>query len=596
MYYSDDIIEEVRSGNDIVDVISGYVRLKRRGSSWVGLCPFHNEKTPSFTVSRDRQMYYCFGCGQGGNVYTFLMQYENRTFQEAVQTLAERAGVQLPEEHYSASERRAADKRTKLLEIQKEAATYYYQKLRRPEGRRAMQYLTDRALSRETIRQFGLGYADKYSNDLYRYLTQKGYDDQLLAESGLFFMDEQKGAHDKFWNRVMFPIMDPSGRVIGFGGRVMGDGKPKYLNSPETQIFDKSRNLYGLQIARRSRKRDMIVCEGYMDVISMHQAGFTNAVASLGTALTSGHCSLLKRYADRILLLYDSDDAGVRAALRAIPMLREAGLASRVVHLEPYKDPDEFIKNRGPDAFAERLEQAENSFMFEIRMLERDYDLHDPRGKSDFLHAAAAHLLTLEDEIERDSHLDAVAHQYRVERETLRKMVGKLALSGAGRVPAREPVKARPAEKQNRRDTQSDQAQKLLITWLANEPGLTGQLRGILSPEEFTNPFYRTIAELLYGNEAGEPVNPASIIDHFEDSEAQSRAAALFHGEIGPEDEQGRVRALTDMVCQIKKDALDQKLSELSMTDLEGLMKLTEARRKLDQLQAAGLQSVTFAT
>ena len=292
------------------------------------------------------------------------------------------------------------------------------------------------------------------------------------------------------------------------------------------------------------------------------------------------------------MLLYDSDDAGVRAALRAIPMLREAGLASRVVHLEPFKDPDEFIKNRGPDAFAERLEQAENSFMFEIRMLERDYDLNDPRGKSDFLHAAASHLLTLEDEIERDSHLEAVAHQYHIERETLRKMVGKLALAGAGKAPAREPKQARAGDA--RRDTQSDQAQKLLITWLANDPGLTGQLAGILSPEEFTNPFYRTIAELLYQQSAEGSANPASIIDHFEDSEAQSRAAALFHGEIGQEDEQSRTRALTDMVCQIKKDALDRKLSELSMTDLEGLMKLTEARRKLDQLQASGIASVTF--
>lgn len=592
MYYSDDIIEEVRAGNDIVDVISGYVRLKRRGSSWVGLCPFHNEKTPSFNVSRDRQMYYCFGCGQGGNVYTFLMQYENRTFQEAVQTLAERAGVDLPEESYSASERRAADKRTRLLEIQKEAATYYYKKLRRPEGKRAMQYLTERALNQETIRQFGLGYADKHSNDLYRYLTGKGYDDQLLSESGLFFMDEKQGAHDKFWNRVMFPIMDPSGRVIGFGGRVMGDGKPKYLNSPETMIFDKSRNLYGLQIARRSRKKAMIVCEGYMDVISMHQAGFTNAVASLGTALTSGHCSLLKRYAERILLLYDSDDAGVRAALRAIPMLREAGLDSRVVHLEPYKDPDEFIKNRGAEAFQERLDQAENSFLFEIRMLERDYDLQDPRGRSDFLHAAAAHILTLEDEIERESHLDAVAHQYHVDRDTLHKMVGRLALSGAGKSPARTPGAPRPAK--THRETQSDQAQKLLITWLANDPGLIRQLDGIISADEFTNPFYRTIMELLCGQDSGEPPNPASIIDRFEDSEQQSRAAALFHGSAAPEDEQGRSRALTDMICQIKKDALDQKLSELSMTDLEGLMQLTEARRKLDRLRVNGLNHIVF--
>ena len=311
MYYSDDIIEEVRTRNDIVDVISGYVKLQRKGSSYFGLCPFHNEKSPSFSVSPSKQMYYCFGCGAGGNVFTFLMEYENFTFPEAVKALADRAGMELPEVEYSEEAKQQRDLKTAVLEVNKMAAKYYYCLLRAPQGAKAMEYLKNRELSDETMRRFGLGYASQYSDELYRYLKQQGVSDALMKESGLMSVNERQGMYDKFWNRVMFPIMDVNGKVIGFGGRVMGDAKPKYLNSPETIVFDKSRNLYGLHIARTARKKYLIVCEGYMDVISLHQAGFTNAVASLGTALTSQHASILKRYTDEVILTYDSDEAGV---------------------------------------------------------------------------------------------------------------------------------------------------------------------------------------------------------------------------------------------------------------------------------------------
>ena len=284
MFYPEELIEEIREKNDIVDVIGAHVKLQRKGSSYFGLCPFHNEKSPSFSVSPDKQMYYCFGCGAGGNVYTFMMEYENFSFQEAVKALADRAGVALPEREYSEEEKKAADIRSRILELNKMAANYFYYQLRTENGKQAMEYLKGRQLSDETIKGFALGFANKYSNDLYRYLKNKGVSDELLRESGLMNVDEKHGMYDKFWNRVMFPIQDVNGRVIGFGGRVMGDGKPKYLNSPETKVFDKSRNLYGLHIARTTRKKYLLVCEGYMDVISMHQAGFKNAVASLGTA------------------------------------------------------------------------------------------------------------------------------------------------------------------------------------------------------------------------------------------------------------------------------------------------------------------------
>ena len=376
--YSDELIEEVRSRNDIVDVISQYVRLSKKGSTYFGLCPFHNEKTGSFSVSPNKQMYYCFGCHAGGNVFTFLMQYENYTFGEAMEALAERAGVDLPKQEYTAAQRQEADRRARLLEINKEAAKYFFVLLRGERGKRALDYFKKRALSDETIHKFGLGYSDQYSDDLYRYLRSKGYDDEILKDSGLVTIDEVRGGHDKFWNRAMFPIMDVHNKVIGFGGRVMGDGEPKYLNSPETKIFDKSRNLYGLNFARATKKPQLLLCEGYMDVIALHQAGFDNAVASLGTALTSGHANLLKRYTKEVYLTYDSDGAGIKAALRAIPILKEVGITTKIINMKPYKDPDEFIKALGAEAYQERIDQAENSFLFEVRMEEQQHDMHDP--------------------------------------------------------------------------------------------------------------------------------------------------------------------------------------------------------------------------
>ena len=376
MYYPDELIEEVRMKNDIVDVISGYVRIQKKGSSYFGLCPFHNEKSPSFSVSGSKQMFYCFGCGAGGNVITFLMQYENITFQEAVKMLADRAGVALPEVTYSEEARKRENRRNVMLEINKEAARYFYYMLRSPRGKVGYQYLRDRQLSDETIHKFGLGYADGAGSDLTAYLRNKGYADDLIKESGLIGFDEKRGIHDKFWNRVMFPIQDSNHRVIGFGGRVMGDAKPKYLNSPETLIFDKSRNLYGLNFARTSRKGNIILCEGYMDVIAMHQAGFTQAVASLGTAFTTGQASLLKRYTEEVLLAYDSDGAGVNAALRAIGILKESGLRGKVINMRPYKDPDEFMKNLGAEAFQQRIDEAENICLFDLRMLEGQYVMY----------------------------------------------------------------------------------------------------------------------------------------------------------------------------------------------------------------------------
>ena len=377
MYYSDEIIEEIRSKNDIVDVISEYVKLTKKGSSYFGLCPFHNEKSPSCSVSPSKQMFFCFGCHAGGNVFTFITKYENCDFTEAVQQLAARAGVKLPDKNDSAEARAEVSARQKTLEANKEAAKFYYNQLRGSGGEAGMKYLCGRMLTAQTMSHFGLGFARMATDDLVRYLKTKGFDDRMIIDAGLASYDEKRGTHDKFWNRVMFPIMDVNNHVIAFGGRVMGKGEPKYLNSPETKVFEKSRNLYALNYAKAARKGNMILCEGYMDVISMHQAGFTQAVASLGTSFTEGQANILKRYSKSILLAYDSDGPGIAAALRAIKILRSQGMSGRVINMQPYKDPDEFIKALGAEEFQKRLDNAENAFMFEIRRLQQDYDMED---------------------------------------------------------------------------------------------------------------------------------------------------------------------------------------------------------------------------
>ncbi|HIX59286.1 MAG TPA: DNA primase [Candidatus Blautia gallistercoris] len=585
MRYTDDIIEEVRTRNDIVDVISGYVKLTKRGSSYFGLCPFHNEKTPSFSVTPGKQMYYCFGCGAGGNVFTFLMQYENYTFTEALQHLADRCGVELPKMEYSARAKQQAEEKAALLQINKEAAQYFYYQLRTEKGKKAYQYLTDRGLTPETMKHFGLGYSDKYSNDLYRYMKKKGYRDTLLKESGLFNVDEKRGMYDKFWNRVIFPIMDVNSRVIGFGGRVIGEGKPKYLNSPETKIFDKSRNLYGLHAARSSRKKYLILCEGYMDVIAMHQAGFTNAVASLGTALTSGHASLLKRYTDEVLLLYDSDEAGIRAAIRGIPILKEAGISARVVSLKPYKDPDEFIKAQGAQAFEQRLETAMNSFMFQMEVLSSSYDLSDPQEKTKFFREASAKLLEFPDELERNNYIQAMAEKYQVAFEDLRRMVNRMALEGTSGIPKRQAVSSSAPKKKMVRESGAEQAQKLLLTWLVNEPEIFSVVEKYVEPEDFTLELYQRVARLLYQQHRDGKVNPARLLNQFEDSQEQTKVAAMFNASIHLESEEERSHAFADTILRIKEDSWNMQSASLAADDLKSLQQLTEKKKKLEELR-----------
>ena len=593
MYYPEEVIEEVRTRSDIVDIISGYVKLQKKGSNYFGLCPFHHEKSPSFSVSQSKQMYHCFGCGVSGNVFTFVMEYENYSFREAVELLAERSGVKLPKVEYSREARAQADLRAALLEINKLAANYFYYQLKQPQGEAGHRYLTGRELTDQTIRHFGLGFANKTSDDLYRFLKSKGYDDSLLKETGLVTIEE-RGSRDKFWNRVMFPIMDVNNRVIGFGGRVMGDGEPKYLNSPETKLFDKSRNLYGLNFARLSREKYMLLCEGYMDVIAMHQAGFTNAVASLGTAFTAQHAALLKRYTDQVILTYDSDGAGVKAALRAIPILKAVGMSVKVLNMKPCKDPDEFIKSLGADAFRQRISEARNSFLFEIDTIRQKYSMEDPEQKTAFYNETARKLLEFSEALERDNYIQAVSREYFISYEDLKRLGNSLgsrygsALPGtrADREGVGETYAQKPREIQKKRDREEGirQSERLLLTWLIEEPRLFEKIRGIIGPEDFVKPLYRRAAEMVFeGHEKGE-VNPAAILNHFIDDEGNYReVAALFNASLNDSlSNEEQKKAFADTVLKVKKSSLDYQSRNAS--DLNELQRIIKEQAELANL------------
>ena len=579
MFYSEDLIEEVRSKNDIVDVISGYVKLQKKGNNYFGLCPFHNEKSPSFSVSRSKQMYHCFGCGVGGNVFTFVMEYENFSFLEALQMLADRAGVELPKMEYSKEQKEKADLKSSILEVNKIAAQYFYMQLKGEGGSYAREYLKERGLDEELIKSFGLGYSNKYSDDLYKFLRKRGYSEDLIRQAGLINTSEKSGVYDKFWNRVMFPIMDVNNRVIGFGGRVMGDGKPKYLNSPETLVFDKSRNLYGINRARQSRRPYFLLCEGYMDVISLHQAGFTNAVASLGTAFTPGHAHLIKRYVSKVYITYDSDEAGTKAALRAMPILRSAGIACEVIKMDPYKDPDEFIKHAGVEAFEKRIEEASNGFMFSIDILSRDYNMDSPEDKTAFFKEAASRLTEFEDELERNNYTEAVAKRYKVSTESLTKLVAKVAVLKGMASPA---VKPKTAVKEKKKDDGMIHSQKLLLTWLIEESGLYNSVKEYIGPEDFTDEPLRTVANLLFEQlEAGD-INPAKILNHFTESEEHKEAASLFNTKISrltskKEEEQ----AIIETVLKVKTNSIAYRTKNLDPSDMRGLQELVKEKQKL---------------
>ncbi len=587
MKYSEDIIAEVRERSDIVDVISGYVSLKKKGTSYFGLCPFHNEKSPSFSVSRQKQMFYCFGCGKGGDVFAFLMEYNRMTFVESLQDLAVRGGVELPEGDQSPEERQMQDARTALREMNKQAAIYFHYLLRSKRGERAMEYLKGRGLTDDTINRFGLGYADIYRDDLYQYLKSKGFTDIQMKESSLVTIDSVRGSYDKFFNRVMFPIMDAGQRVIGFGGRVMGDGEPKYLNSRETILFDKGRNLYGIHYSKRSREKSMILCEGYMDVISLHQAGITNAVAPLGTAFTSNQAMLLKRYVSEVILSFDSDGAGVKAALRALPILRDNGLHGRVLSMKPYKDPDELIKAEGEEGYRKRIQESVPGRIFEMDQTYESYNQSDPAGRTESIRAIAKVLASIEDAIERETYISSAANRYMIAEKDLRTLVNSYGLTMEFE-KANEQYKREPRTRESReqkKEQQMNQPQKLLITWLVDHPEIYPVIRPYIGPDDFLHPLYHGVALMLFDQlESGDGLHLADITGQFTEVEEQSEVASLFHAHLQYDvDPENQDKTLTEVVRKVKMASIEDRMAHIS--DVTQWQELLKDRKRVQSMK-----------
>lgn len=494
-------IDDLVARSDIVDVVSDYVKLTPKGGSYWGLCPFHGEKTPSFHVRADQQNYHCFGCGKGGGVISFVMEVENLPYLDALRLLAKRAGVEFPEQNMDQRSRR---KRARLLELNKEAARFFHSQLHGPAGRQGLEYLQRRGLSRGIMTRFGLGFAPDNWDSLIRAMAQKGYEKGDLLEAGLAVSSQKGRIYDRFRGRVMFPIIDLRGDVIGFGGRVMGDGAPKYLNSPDSPVFNKSRNLFALNLAKNTKLGRIVLTEGYMDTISLYQAGFDCAVASLGTSLTADHAKLLSRFTKEVVICYDADSAGIQAANRAIPLLEKTGLKVRVVRVHGAKDPDEFLKKFGPDAFAKLLDQSENYVNYNLRQLQEKYDLTDPIQRAEFARAGAEVISRLDSPVEREVHAGQLAQTAGVGKEALLQEIQRCRRKRFYQAKKKQerrdltPVnQIQPKSRQMRYENpRAARAEEGILRLLLLDGGLAQQIPD-LTPEAFTAPVLGKIYGVL---------------------------------------------------------------------------------------------------
>lgn len=573
-YYPREVIDDIRTGNNIVDVIGQYVTLKRSGSSYVGLCPFHNEKTPSFNVNAEGQYFHCFGCGVGGDVIGFMMKYSNYSYMDALKFLADRINYVLPEAEMSADIVKKRELKQNLYEIHKIAARFYYEQLMSKNGTHAVEYLDNRQVKLGARRKFGLGYSPIAKGALYEELKNKGFTEDTILKSGLVTKRDNGAFYDKFFNRLMFPIIDVYGNIIGFGGRILGEGQPKYLNSPETEIFNKSRNLYNLNNAKMAKLKEFILVEGYMDAIAIYQAGFHNVVASLGTAFNKDHAKVLKSYADSVILLFDSDEAGVKAVLRAIPVLENAGLKIKVLQVHDAKDPDEFIKKFGAAEFGELLKNAKNHIIFQAEQLEKKYDLNILDDKIAYSKDIAKLLSSVESSIETDAYLKEVSRVTQIDIASIQNEINKL---NNGVQTVRMASKVSQINKNG-----VDDARSGLISMLVSNKVYYDLLHTHIEPKEFVEDFYIRTVEYIYSlYSQGKPVNKESVISFFETVEEQSRITKLFVRQVGYIE--GEIeKALNDLVKKVKEAYYDKLISDdYSNPKLPELMELKRNVSKL---------------
>ena len=468
--YSEELIDEIKNSNDIVDVISQYVILKRSGRNFFGLCPFHKEKSPSFCVSPDKQIFHCFGCGAGGNVIHFVSKIENADFKEAISILANRAGIELPTLN-NYEDNKTAMLKTKVYEINQIAAEFYHHNLYRPTSKTAQEYIKKRKLDNKTLKSFLIGYSGNY-DELYKILKQKGYKEEEILASSLVNKTDDGKYIDRFRKRVMFPIQDIRNKVIAFGGRVLDDSKPKYINSPENIVYSKGRHLFGLNVAKKSDLKNIIIVEGYMDAISLYQRGITNVVASLGTALTEAQGRLLRRYSERVTIGYDSDGAGQAATLRGLEILQNIGCDVRILQISGAKDPDEYVIKYGPERFLKCVEQAISLVEFKVKMLKQNLNLENINDKIKFLNEVAKILANVTNSIERELYIEKIATEYKVSKESIYGEVNKLIYAkNTGEKILEKPIIKKEVKKEKPKiDEAIVKRENLIIYLLINYP------------------------------------------------------------------------------------------------------------------------------
>lgn len=556
MRYSDDIIEEIRFGNDIVELINGYTQLKQRGSSYVGLCPFHKESTPSFSVSPDKQLYHCFGCGASGTVFNFVMDIENYDFIDALKFLADRINYTLPEPN-SAFDNTVLQKKQDLYHIHKIVAKKFYENLLMPQADIANAYLDKRNLTKNTRIKFGLGYSLLKKDDIYNFLKQKGYSDDIILETGLVIKSKNNTFFDRFSGRLIFPIIDTQGRVIAFGGRDLTDNKKtaKYLNSPETPIFNKSSNLYNINIAKNNKNKELILVEGYMDVIALCQIGITNVVASLGTAFNENHIKLLKKYANKVILLFDSDDAGVNAVLRAIPILVQNGIYVKVAQVENAKDPDEYISKFGANSFVSFLNNAKSYISFQIIQKMKKYNLDNPIQKVEFTKQVSNIISSLSSPVERDVFIDEASQITNISKDAITAEV-VLSLQNKNLIE-KAPIKKYKSPKVL--NNKLDEARQSILYILATNKTIYQKLKNYITPNDFLDDFYVKLANIIYQyNEENKPIYPAEIALKFEDTNLQKQISKIFMLKIDFYNSDKLEKIINDQIKIIKKAYLDK--------------------------------------
>ena len=577
--YSDEIIDEIRQSNDIVDVISQYVRLKRSGRNFFGLCPFHNEKSPSFSVSPDKQIFHCFGCGVGGNVFTFLMKIEGISFFEAIQMLAERANIVLPTLENN-SDSAKEELKAKVYKVNQFTADFYHKNLYLPTAKIAQEYVKKRKLSNETLKSFQIGFSGKF-DELYRELKKQGFQEREILESGLVNKNERGQYIDRYRNRLMFPICDVRGRVIAFGGRVLDDSKPKYINSPENIVYSKGRNLFGLNVAKKGDLKKILIVEGYMDVISLHQRGITNVVAPLGTALTEQQGWLLRKNAEQIILSFDSDEAGLTAKMRALEILQNMGCDIRILQMDGAKDPDEYIIKYGNARFLNLVDKALSVVEFKIKILKRNLNLENVNDKIKFLNEIAKIIAKIDNTMEREVYIEKIAKEYEISKEAIYAEVNKLTYSNQKDEKVLNKQKPILVHRKNEEPEVSEAVKRrentILSILLTGNENLYQIIKQNITIEDFKYTLNKEIAKKVYEELEKGNSNINSILDNMTEEE-QNHITEIMSTDYEIEDME---KAIDDIIQSYQKDKLNERKLEI-LKLLDTVVEATE-RKKLEK-------------